>query len=212
MPFSIGIKYLSYEQINCVAVECLKKFNPESKIPVPIEHVIDNILKINIIPFPSLFTGFEINAFTSSDNRNIYVDEYLYEYLNPQYRFTLAHELGHIVLHKEIYSKCKTDSIQEWKEFISEIDQFDYNRLEFQANCFAGLFLVPRNHLEKVFYSELKKQRKNIERAQSNGLKKEDYLPYIADLISEKLSPIFEVHKDVVRIRIEKDKLDSMIP
>ncbi|MBC7349703.1 MAG: hypothetical protein H5U05_07000 [Candidatus Aminicenantes bacterium] len=69
MPVSLKVPYLSYQQIARVAAESLEKFGCKDNLPIPVEHIIDNILKINIIPFPNLFTGFEINAFTSSDLR-----------------------------------------------------------------------------------------------------------------------------------------------
>ena len=50
----------------------------EKVIPVDIERLVDNVLKINIIPFPSLYRSFEIDAFISNDFRKIYIDEYLY--------------------------------------------------------------------------------------------------------------------------------------
>jgi hypothetical protein len=71
LPVSLKVAYRRYEQIAQIAYESLKKFGCELKLPVPVEHVIDNVLKINIIPFPYLFTSFEINAFTSSDLENI---------------------------------------------------------------------------------------------------------------------------------------------
>ncbi len=207
------VKFLSYEDINSVAQKSLKEFGVEFKIPVPIENLIDNVLKINVIPFPGLFTSFDINAFTSSDRKSIYVDEYLYRNLEYQYRFTLAHELGHIVLHKYVYSKANISSIDDWKKYITMANQYNYyRRLEFQADCFAGLFLVPRNHLERCFDLKLKDRKGDINIAKSNGLQREEYVPYIIDLISEELSPIFKVHKNVIGIRIEKDRLITKIP
>jgi len=206
------VKFLSYEDINNVAQKCLKEYGVESKVPVPVEHIIDNVLKINVVPFPDLFTCFDINAFTSSDRKSIYVDEYLYQNLEYQYRFTLAHELGHIALHKYIYSQANIFSIDDWKKYIAKSDPYNYKRLEFQADCFAGLFLAPRNHLEKAFDLELKKSKGDINIAKSNGLQREEYVPYIIDLISEELSGIFKVHKNVIAIRVEKDGLITKIP
>lgn len=78
MYFSIKVRFLSYEEIARRALEILEQHKLESTLPVPIEHIMDNILRINIIPFPNLFTDFEINAFVSSDLKKTYVDEYLY--------------------------------------------------------------------------------------------------------------------------------------
>jgi hypothetical protein len=194
------VAYLSYKQIARIAAESLEGFGCKSSLPIPVEHIIDNVYKINIIPFPYLFARFEINAFTSSDLRNIYVDEYLYENLTPQYRFTLAHELGHIILHKKIYLNIEMKNLEQWKRFISEVDEIDYRQLEFQANNFAGLFLVPGHLLERTFGQQLSGQLKNIDKSKRQKLKREEYLPWIVEVIASSLGPIFEVDPQVVKI------------
>lgn len=97
------VRFLSYEQIGEEVQKVLSNFKYDSSLPVLIEKLIDNDLKKNIVPFPNLYSTFHINAITSSDMKTIYVDEYLYTNLELAYRFTLAHELGHIILHRKIY-------------------------------------------------------------------------------------------------------------
>ncbi|TRZ84368.1 ImmA/IrrE family metallo-endopeptidase [bacterium] len=94
----------SYPDIRKIAGEYRANCGLEEQIPVDVEKPADVILKINVIPIPSLYRSYEINAFISNDFKKIYVDEYLYVNLEPQYRFTLAHELGHMVLHKSFLS------------------------------------------------------------------------------------------------------------
>ena len=45
------VKFLSYDQISEEAKRIRNDFKYESIIPVPIEKIIDNDIKINIIPF-----------------------------------------------------------------------------------------------------------------------------------------------------------------
>lgn len=69
--------------------------------------------------------------------------------------FDAAHELGHIVLHKNI-------------EKLSEMSLEEQRELEEQANCFAAAFLLPKNKffnelvqpLNLEYYKELKKKWK----------------------------------------------------
>ena len=93
----------SYPDIRKIVEEYRESCGLEEQIPVNVEKLVDVILKINIIPIPSLYRSHEINAFISNDFKKIYVDEYLYINLESQYRFTLAHELGHMVLHGSFY-------------------------------------------------------------------------------------------------------------
>lgn len=68
--------------------------------------------------------------------RNAFGDEYIFisdDVPEHQEKFILAHELGHLLLHKEINCYYYTNS------FISK------DRLEFQANYFAMELLFPQN-------------------------------------------------------------------
>ena len=65
-----------------------------------IEEIVEFDFRINIVPVLGLQREFEVEGFTSGDLKNIYVDEYTYTDRITRYRFTLAHEMGHIVLHR----------------------------------------------------------------------------------------------------------------
>lgn len=212
MGFSIKVRFLSYDQIAESTLEILKKYGYESTLPIPIEHIIDNILRINIVPFPNLFTDFEINAFVSSDLKTIYVDEYLYTNLDRQYRFTHAHEFGHITLHKYIYSNINIRSLEDWRKFIRGVDTYEYRNLEIQANNFAGLLLVPQSLLETNFNGQLKNLARSFRRAEVERIKRDDYLQLVIDIIAFNLAPIFQVDQQIIRIRIEKSNLTTKIP
>lgn len=212
MSFSVKARFLSYDQIARIALEILSKYQYESTLPVPIEHIIDNILHINIIPIPNLFTGFEINAFVSSDMKNIYVDEYLYANLDRQYRFTLAHEFGHITLHKYVYAEINIKNLEDWRQFISRVDINEYRNLEIQANNFAGLLLVPQSFLESNFIEQIKSLAKSFKKAEVERIKRSDYLQYVIDTMAFNLAPVFQVDQQVIRIRIEKSNLATKIP
>jgi len=97
------IPVYSYEDLRKKADEFLLKYNPSGDIPVPIEEIVEFDFKINIVPVLGLQREFEVEGFTSGDLKNIYVDEYTYTDRITRYRFTLAHEIGHIVLHRHLY-------------------------------------------------------------------------------------------------------------
>jgi Zn-dependent peptidase ImmA (M78 family) len=204
-------RFLAYERIRRIAEEYAGRYGLGKVIPVDIERLVDNILKINIIPFPSLYKSFEINAFISHDFRKIYVDEYLYLNLEPQHRFTLAHELGHMVLHGAYYRELKIDDLDSYVEFVSSVSEDEYRLMETQANYFAGVFLVPGHFLEECFKEHAKEVVRFIS-TRFMGIKRDQYLGTAVELIAQKLSPIFNVHYLPIQIRIEKDKLTDLIP
>ena len=77
--------------------------------------------------------------------------------------FSVAHELGHVVLHPELYSGCVTieDSIA-----LSKRIKQSYRGIEGEANQFAGAILVPRKSIfsdvEKVYEGILRGYAGNI--------------------------------------------------
>ena len=72
------------------------------------------------------------------------------EYESPRWRFTLAHEIGHYILHRESLFK----RIDLFNDVISDVLSFEdivskdiNNRMEVQANIFASNFFIPDNIL-----------------------------------------------------------------
>ena len=211
MGTNIKVRYLSYEGIGGIASNQLIKYDMSEGIPIEIEKLLDNQFKINIIPFPNLYNDFKINAFTSSDLKKIYVDENLYENLEPQYRFTLAHEYGHMVLHGNFYRQFKIKDIESYVDFLNSIDRIEYGHLEYQANCFAGHFLIPSDHLERQFKIRSKSVISYI-RTKFINKRRANYLDFATTLIADKMMSDFKVHSRPIQIRIEKDSLQKLIP
>ena len=85
------------------AAETFRTSNQEIIFPVDIEAICDKI-SVNIIPIDNLANLLSgIDAFITSDFKNIYVDGKGYDKNSARYRFSVAHELGHLILHKKYY-------------------------------------------------------------------------------------------------------------
>jgi hypothetical protein len=139
------------------------------------------------------------------------IDEWVYTNRRTRARFSLAHELGHVVLHKRIFERFTFDSIAEWQAFHLAVDPEDYGWLEWQAYNFGGLLLVPRRHLEREFREALAKVGPRIQEAKASGLNRDDYLEYALAAVSERLSPVFDVSDQALQKRIHKDGLDALL-
>ena len=207
----IKVEFIPYEKIEEVANNVIAKYNLAETFPIDVDKFADNELKLNIIPFPRLFLDFEINAITSSDLNKIYMDDYLYQNLDQQYRFTLAHELGHIFLHKKIYEQAEIEGLDSYRNFMNNISKEDYESLEFQANCFAGYFLVPITQLKKEFQIKLRKIAALIQR-RFKDQQRFSYIDVMIGLLAKEISPFFNVHPTVVRARIKRENLTNQIP
>ena len=122
---------------------------------------------------PGLKQQGNTDAFISSDWQKVYVDndKYMEESYYNRLRFSIAHEIGHLVLHKELYEKLAIDSLEDFRSFLSDVPGQQYGYLETQANYFAGYFLVPRNILAKERETILNEHKDiaNIDTKQLNG-------------------------------------------
>jgi hypothetical protein len=150
----IFIPPLTYQQIAEAAERCLAQTHPASTIPVPIEDMIDVGYRIDLVPTPNLEARFSTVAYITRDLREIRVDDFVFNRQPYRLRFSIAHELGHLVLHRNIYTQMTFTTPDEWKTAMESLGQAEYKRLESQADRFAGLLLVPpaqfRDQFEQV--------------------------------------------------------------
>jgi Zn-dependent peptidase ImmA (M78 family) len=143
------VAFIGNREIKNKADKCRLEFWNKD-IPVEIEEIIEIKLKIKIIPIPNLMEQCGVDAQITSDFSAIYVDQKNYEKDTNRFRFSLAHELGHFILHKDFYKHLKIQELADIFAFISEIDTREYANLETQANKFANYFLIPRETLIKI--------------------------------------------------------------
>lgn len=192
--------FYRYEDIVIAAQTFLGERHPAGTIPVPIEEIIDLQYEIDIVPTPGLHRSFDIDAFVTADLQTIYVDEFVYESRPGRYRFSLAHEMGHIVLHQELFKQMQFQTIQEWKQTITTIPEREYSFIEWHAYAFGGLVLVPPNALAIQFETVTKRLREI-------GLTLESAGDTARHTIESHLAEMFSVSTQVVHKRIEKDRL-----
>jgi hypothetical protein len=209
---NLDCPYLPYSRIAEKAHAFLNQHNADLDIPVDIEKIIEYDLGLDIVPIPNLLRDFDIDGFTARNFSAIYVDDYVYSNREYRYRFTLAHEVGHLVLHKNILQKHAVSSVTDWIAFIDEVNPANYSTIETQGYIFGGLALVPPQHLKLHFKKHLSKIIPQVEQAKTNDLAREDYLGYAIDNISVILSPYFKTSTDVIERRIKFDKLENQIP
>lgn len=139
----IFIPPLTHQHIAGAAAKCLADVQWNGVIPVPIEDIIDVGFGIDLVPTSNLETRFSAVAFITHDLREIRVDDFVFRQQPYRLRFSLAHELGHLILHQNVYKQMAFTSPDEWKQAMADLGQANYNRLENQADKFAGFLLIP---------------------------------------------------------------------
>lgn len=182
------IPYFDNKELKQRADEFRNK-NWGNEVPVNIEQIIESRLKMDIIPIPDLYKQCNADALISSDWNTIYVDNN--NYLDDRYynriRFSLAHEVGHFILHKELYASF---NIKNFEDFYNIIDQLNdkYGIIESHANRFANFLLVPRVKLK------IEKDRVLNEHPEVKGFD----IASINSYIAIPLSKIFQVSQEVI--------------
>lgn len=208
---NLDVRFLPYSEIVKIAEDFLRE-NKVNTIPVPIDDIIDINYGIDIIPTPGLLKLYETDGFITPDFSSIYVDDFVYEQRYFRYRFTLAHEIGHLKMHKCYLEQFPINSMNGWKQFIEEIDPDDHSKMEYQGYAFGGLVLVPRKELEIQFNKFLPDVMPLIDKAKRNGVSRENYLDYAKDKLTSMLAPIFQASTDTITRRIDYDSLMTKVP
>lgn len=192
--------YVPMDEIRTAAEALLKEQHPSLAIPVPIEEIVEFGLGIEIRPFRGLQDRFGFEAALTRDLKTIIVDESLMQRSENRYRFTLAHELGHLVLHGQLISRAPITDKASWRREVNAVDPATYAHLEQQAYIFAGLVLVPSQPLIEVY-------REMETLALDHGLELaemgEEAITYVADRIGR----VFRVSGQVIARRMRAEGL-----
>lgn len=192
-------RFIPAEEIESAAIGFLLQHHPDDSIPIPIDEIIEFKLKIRIIPLPKL-GSFKIDGFSNHEFTEIHIDDYQFSNSENRARFTLAHEIGHFVLHKNYVDTQKFKNVKEWKEFV--VNDLRRDPLEIQANMFASYLLLPTIHLEEEYDKEYASAKAEwAERKECKGIPFPDesqLVPYIAKPISR----IFKVSEECAENRI----------
>ena len=146
-----GFPKLYPKDIQLKISELIQAVYPDYTIPVDIEEIVE-ALGLEIVPEPGLKSDHGIDAGVTSDFDAILVDAQSYnseDYLN-RVRFSLAHELGHFVLHKDFYQKNTRRTKDSFKDFLFSLSDYQYRIIEHQANVFAGRLLVPEDKIVDI--------------------------------------------------------------
>ena len=127
--------------------------------PVDILHIVEILYQMDVIPFPGLLEKFRVDAMLMCDFSGLYIDTAEYNSLedperknNRRLRMTLAHELGHLVLHRK-YVEPYVESLETIDEYKNmALRHYKYlGYAEWQAMEFAGQLMVPEDVLTVVF-------------------------------------------------------------
>lgn len=192
---------LSYNDIRGIAKDFLDKYNPNDAIPVDIDEIAEFKLGIEILPTTGIELFLDTDAYLTGDRKQIYIDKHIFRYQEQRSRFSIAEEIGHSILHEKLYKSTNIKPKEDFKEFHANLSTQDNDWYEFQAKSFAGLVLVPRNHLNKMF-----QETKQMFLDEGHELGDIDN-DLIVESASNYICRRFNVSAMTTKIRIDKDNL-----
>lgn len=210
-----GFAQLTRPEIARAAEDFLNEVGALEEVPIDVEFLVE-AQGIRLYLEPGLIEKIDLRGFTTPDWSRIYIDEGLYQN-EAATRFTLAHELGHYVLHKDFISHILeehgiVDLESAYCRSLELRERPFYASLEKQCDIFAGMLLVPSTHLQEQYPATLEQLSPMIESANQQGLRRTQYLDSAIDKIASFLAPKFNVDIRVVEIRIREESLHEDIP
>jgi Zn-dependent peptidase ImmA (M78 family) len=150
----MDFKKYTYAQLKEISESFLEKNNfRKGIIPTDIEMLIEKS-GIIIETIDNLRKDFSVKGLVSKDVKDdgrikIFIDTRHYEEDAFEYKFTLAEELSHILLHMDFYEGI--NDIEDYIKKYKSIEDDDYKKYEQQARNLASFLLLP----EKEFNEEI---------------------------------------------------------
>ena len=192
----LKIPYLNDEQITEIIHKELGEHNCISNVKL-LEFISNREYHIEQSVLPNNILG-EIDF----ESKSITISNTLYEG-SPRWRFTIAHELGHIILHSEQIKKSNIKAIDDYfDEEMSHINISDktISRMEIQANSFAAILLTPSPYFDITYKGLFKKE--GIRNFPILTIDNQPCNINLANHMLTNLSNIFNVSKAVVKKRL----------
>ncbi len=134
-------------------------------LPVPVEDIAEHYLGYQIdFVNEGLFSDPEILGGIDFDENKIYVNASVEDH-DGRYAFTIAHEIGHHVLHRDTYLK---ENLDGEKEILCR-DARNKPRIELEADRFAAALLMPAQSVRDIL-SQVNSSQKVKTIGQARGL------------------------------------------
>ncbi len=174
-------------------------------LPIDVTFIAEINLRLKPIPLKGLWEDLNIDAALTPDLKGFYVDEKSYEWvlervenhhwLENRLRFSVAHEIGHYILHGDVLKGLQFNNIHEYLAWRNA--KRTGASPEYQADEFAGRLLVPK----PLLFSEYDHITKTV--AQEHG----DWrrIEGTREKVARKLAPRFGVNFQVIETRLDRE-------
>ena len=180
-----------------------KTYWPTNRLPVDVFEIAEFELELDIRPVPSLRPDADVDALLLGDMSTLVVDagDFSDDRMQNRLRFSFAHEIGHLVLHRDVFAGVIYESVEDWVQFFEALAEEQHSWLEYHAYEFAGRLLVPPRRLKRWLDTALKR---------TAGLALSSYDPSgqtTLEYISQHICREFGVSGQVIEKRLTREGL-----
>lgn len=175
----------------------------EDHTPIDVFTFLEVDLGLDPIPFDDLLSKYRVEAAIKADFSGIYLDAEQYTLMEkgPEWklnrlRFTVAHELAHYFLHRNLPQTSHFASLTDFAKWTANYDGHKYTA-EQEANEFAGCLLVPMMRLAQLFDEFASEANRLMPNFMDSG--------QLRDKFAERVAPRFGVNSQVIAIRLDRD-------
>jgi hypothetical protein len=201
-PQRFKAPYITQEAAWAAADQIRALHWPSGELPVEVEEILGKVgLRLELIG--SLKKDLDVDAWLKGDLTRIIVDleDYMDDRMQNRMRFSIAHELGHFILHRGLYEKIEITSLEDWIEFVQAVPEDQYSLMEWHAYEFAGRLLVPLDRLKHEFAQA-------VEKAKIKGFVDWDASgDLIKGYMANSICRVFGVSREVIEKRIIRERL-----
>lgn len=201
-PRSFKAPFMDQQQCWAAAERFRHQYWPSGEVPVDVVAIAEFDLDLSIRTVTGLKQDADADALLLGDWKTLVVDQqqYMEDRFINRLRFSIAHELGHFVLHRAVFAAFPRSSIDQWLSFMRDMPEREYSFLEYHAYEFAGRLLVPLD----VLKAELEKALLEMERS---GLSRTQLGDGDLSYLCNPLAKHFAVSPGVIERRLSREKL-----
>lgn len=197
------VKFISDTNIAKTAISFLEKHYSHLTLPIDIESIAEKQLGMSLLTVKGLESRIGAPGFIGQDFDAITIDDFIFNNRQARSNFTIAHEIGHSVLHRDVYRQLcqKTNSGYDFVQFRALFSNKEWDYFEIQANKFASYVLLPTCKVDAMVKCHLR------ECGGSDGFDIDELQRLILDMVEgfeqSKLTCIYkleELYPDLVAV------------
>lgn len=145
------VPFIHEDIIRNLVRDQIAKTYPEGMYHLPLD--VEELAEVKLgIPLHLVDLPKSILGYANIQENAIYINAMI-EQQHTRFRFTIAHELGHLTLHREL---VKRDDPLLTTLNQSLLAPDNESRIEYQANLYAGELLIPTGYLEWLYENHFK--------------------------------------------------------